>query len=97
MRNKILSVLVRYAVMAALDFVVMLAMLTAWSIAMGVAISAAIAANRPDILIWMRDHTAALVLCGVIVALVNIAMWYRDWSRGVARRAASRFLASQEA
>ncbi len=97
MKNKVLSVFVRYAVMAVLDMGGMLAVLAAWSFCMGLAISAAVAANRPDALLWMRDHTFALVVCGVIVALVNIALWYGDWSRGVARRAAARLLPTREA
>ena len=97
MKIKVLSVLVRYAVLAALDILGMAAVMTAWSICMGLAISGAIAAERPAALEWMRDHTFALALCGVIVALINFATWYRDWSRGLARRAASRLLPSQEA
>lgn len=96
MKIKILSVLVRYAVMAVLDMGGMLVVLAAWSFCMGLAISSAIAADRPDALLWMREHLFALVICGVIVALVNIALWYGDWSRRVARRAASRLLPSRE-
>ncbi|MGE4526934.1 MAG: hypothetical protein AB7D00_01090 [Rhodospirillaceae bacterium] len=92
MKITILSVLVRYAVMAALDMGGMLAVLAAWSFCMGLAISYAIAAQRPDILIWMRDHTFALVLCGVIVTLVNVATWYAAWSRRVSRAAADHLL-----
>lgn len=92
--RQILLVLVRYAVLAALDFFGMLAILAAWSFCMGLAISAAIAADRPDALLWMREHLLALVMCGVIVALINVATWYADWSRGVARRAANRLLPS---
>lgn len=95
--NKITYVLVRYSVNAALDIGGMMLMLSLLSACMMCAVAYAIAAQRPEIIVWLRDHTLALVLCTAIVALVNVSLWYAAWSRRVSRAAADRLTRRGEA
>lgn len=97
MKIKILSVLVRYMVTAALDIGGMMLMLSLLSASMMCAVAYAIATQQPEIILWLRDHTLALVLCAIIVALVNVSLWYATWSRRVSRAAADRLIRRREA
>lgn len=90
MKHRILAVLVRYVVTAALDVIAILTVVAILSAGLSALAAYAIAMQRPDMIEWLRAHTGALVLCAIIVALVNVALWYAAWSRRVARAAADR-------